>query len=430
MSLYLKEIRGNVKSEITNEFASNLGNRLGNFLNNCVVNVGRDDTPVSQMISQSLTSGIMAAGININDYGVVPLPIVHYLSNFNDGDIQLNISSNHNKTAIKIYSDYEIYLEDIQPNRVLGDKVGKLNYINNKYLDKYHEAILKNIDNEVIIDKRPKVLIECGNKYIVPFITQILNSYGVDNILFSFENSDTDTSRENVSRSENISTLSDMVTTVGADLGISLDNAVDKVVFIDENGATIKDQTMIGIFAKNSLKEKKGTIVSSVVSSLALDEVVNQTKGKLVKTPVNSILNEAVNSKAIFAGDEPGRYVFPQFQSCSDPIFASVMLLKIISENKPLSKLSEEIPEYHRTGFTIKCDHENKYKAIQNLKFKLQEKGNIDTTDGVRVDFGDSYVLVRPSNFEPVLKIYIETKEPEQLTSLNRELHDLISEMK
>ena len=430
MSLYLKEIRGNVNSEITNEFASNLGNRLGNFLNNIIVNVGRDDTPVSQMISQSLTSGIMAAGINVNDYGVVPLPIVHYLSNFNDGDIQLNISSNHNKTEIKIYSDYEIYLEDNQPKRVTADKVGKLNYISNKYLDKYHEAILKNIDNDVIINKRPKVLIECGNKYIVPFITQILNSYGVDNILFSFENSDTDINRETVSKSENISTLSDMVTTVGADLGISLDNVVDKVVFIDENGATVKDQTMIGIFAKNSLKEKKGTIVSSVVSSLALDEVVNQTNGKLIKTPVNSILNEAVTSKAIFAGDEPGRYVFPQFQSCSDPIFASVMLLKIISENKPLSKLAEEIPEYHRTGFTIKCDHENKSKAIQNLKIKLQEKGNIDTTDGVRLDFGDSYVLVRPSNFEPVLKIYIETKEPEQLSSLNRELHNIISEMK
>jgi phosphomannomutase/phosphoglucomutase len=430
MSLYLKEIRGNVNSEITNEFASNLGNRLGNFINKCVVNVGRDDTPISQMISQSLTSGIMAAGINVNDYGVVPLPIVHYLSNFNNGDIQLNISSNHNKTEIKIYSDYEIFLEDNRPKRVTGDKVGKLKYLNNKYIDKYHEAILKNIENEVIINKRPKVLIECGNKYIVPFITQILNSYGVDNILFSFENSDTDTNREQVSKSENISTLSDMVTTVGADLGISLDNVVDKVVFLDENGATVRDQTMIGIFAKDSLKKKKGTIVSSVVSSLALEEVVNQTNGKLIKTPVNSILNEAVTSKAIFAGDEPGRYVFPQFQSCSDPIFASVMLLKIISENKPLSKLAEEIPEYHRTGFTIKCDHENKSKAIQNLKFKLQEKGNIDTTDGVRADFGDSYILVRPSNFEPVLKIYIETKEPEQLSSLNRELHDLISEIK
>ena len=249
MSLYVKEIRGNVNSEITNEFASNLGNRLGNFLNNSVVNVGRDDTPVSQMISQSLTSGIMAAGINVTDYGIVPLPVVHYLSRFNNGDIQLNISSNNNKIAIKIYSDYEIQLEDIQPERVKGDDIGQLRYMN-KYLDKYHEALLETIDKEVIMNKRPKVMLDCGNKYMMPFITQILTSYGIDNIILSCEKSDIDSNSELVTRSENISTLSDMVKTVGADLGISLDNEVDKVVFIDENGATVRDQTMIGIFAK------------------------------------------------------------------------------------------------------------------------------------------------------------------------------------
>ena len=106
------------------------------------------------------------------------------------------------------------------------------------------------------------------------------------------------------------------------------------------------------------------------------------------------------------------------------------MLIKIISENKPLSQLADEIPEYHRTGFTIKCDHENKSTAIKMLKDKLEEKGSIDTTDGVRADLGDSYVLVRPSTFDPVLKIYIETKESGQLSVLNREVNDILSEIK
>jgi len=187
---------------------------------------------------------------------------------------------------------------------------------------------------------------------------------------------------------------------------------------------------MISIFAKKSLKENPGNIVSSVVSSLALEEVVTQENGKLIKAPVNSILSEAVNSNAVFAGDEPGTYVFPQFQSCSDPIFATIMLIKIISENKPLSQLASEIPEYHRTGFTIKCEHENKSRVIQMLKEKLEEKGNIDNTDGVRVDFEDSYVLARPSIFDPILKIYIETKDPSKLPILNREINEIISEIK
>jgi len=429
MSLYVKEIRGNVNSEITNEFMSTIGNRLGNFLHNSIVNIGMDDKTVSRMISQSLTSGIMAAGINVNNYGIIPLPVIHYLSSFNNGDIQLYITSNHNKIAIKIYSNYEIHLEDTRPISVSGDKVGQLKYVN-EYFDKYHDAILKNIDKEVIINKRPKVMLDCGNKYIMPYITKLLSSFGVDNILFSCENSDTNNKGDLLARSENISTLSDVVTTVGADLGISLDNEMDKVVFIDELGDVVKDQTMISIFAKKSLKENPGNIVSSVVSSLALEEVVTQENGKLIKAPVNSILSEAVNSNAVFAGDEPGTYVFPQFQSCSDPIFATIMLIKIISENKPLSQLASEIPEYHRTGFTIKCEHENKSRIIQILKEKLEEKGNIDNTDGVRVDFEDSYVLARPSIFDPILKIYIETKDPSKLPILNREINEIISEIK
>ncbi|UTB32566.1 MAG: hypothetical protein NKF70_13945 [Methanobacterium sp. ERen5] len=429
MSLHVKEIRGNVNSEITNEFASILGNRIGIFLSpKTVVNVGKDNSPTSQMISQSLTSGILAAGINVNDYGVVPLPVIHYLSNFENGDIQLNVSTDQNKIAIKVYSDYKIHLEDNQPSKVTGNNVGQLKYVN-KYLDKYQEAITKTINNLAIQNKRPKVLLECGNNSIMPLITQILDAYGVDRILFNCETSNReDTYLE--SRSENLSTLSDMVKTIGADIGISLDNEVDKAVFMDENGQIIRDQTMLGIFAKNGLKNNPGVIVSSVVSSLALEEVVKQANGKLIKSPVDSVLTESAKYNAIFAGDEPGNFVFPSFQSCSDPIFASMMLLKIISENKPLSKLAHEIPEYHRTGFTVKCDHENKCKAIELFKDKMKDKGYVDNTDGIRADFKDSFILVRPSRFEPLLKIYIETKDSSKLSELNNEVNDIIEQIK
>lgn len=430
MSLHVKEIRGNANQEITNEFASNLGNRIGNFLsNNNFVNVGRDDSPISHMISQSITSGILAAGINVNDYGIVPLPVVHYLSSFENGDIQLNISTDQNKVAIKVYSNYKIHLEDNQPTRVSGNQIGHLKYVN-KYLDKYHQAIVESIDGKVIKNKRPKVILECGNHSIMPILTQILDSFGVDRILFNYETSNLSNEKFSESRSENISTLSDMVKTVGADVGISLDNEVNKAFFIDENGVNIRDQTMLGIFAKNCLKQNQGIIVSSVVSSLALEEIIKETDGELIKSPVNSVLSEAAKYDAIFAGDEPGIYIFPQFQSCPDPIFASVMLLKIISENKPLSKLAKEIPEYNRTGFTVRCGHENKCKAIKLFKNKMESKAVIDTTDGVRADFKDSYILVRPSRFEPLLKIYIETKDSTNLSMLNHEVNEIIEQIK
>ena len=426
MSLYVKEIRGEVNREISNEYASNLGKMIGNFLSpKNIVRVGRDDNPMSQMILQSLTAGIMATGRDIGDYGIVPTPVLHYLSKFDEGDIQINISTNQNNVIIKIYSNYEIHLEPNNPHKPPIVHVGQLKYIN-KYLDRYHDKLIENIDKEVIINKRPKVLLDCGNKSTMPFITQILTSLSVDSILFSCENSNSNDERELTPNSEDISTISDMVKTVGADLGILLNNEVDQAVFIDENGDTIRDQTMLGVFAKYSLNQKSGNIVSSIVSSLALEELVNQARGKLIKVPVDSVLRESIYNNAIFAGDEPGQFIFPNFQSCSDAIYSSMMLIQIIcSLNKPLSVLAKEIPEYHRTGFSIRCDHENKSHVIELLKDKLD--GDINSTDGVRSDFGDSYVLIRPSRFDPVLKIYIEAKDSNKLSELSQEVNGIIS---
>ena len=424
MSLYVKEVRGEVNNEINNEYASNLGKLIGNFLSpKNIVRVGRDDNPVSQMILQSLTAGIMATGRDIEDYGIVPTPVVHYLSKFDEGDIQINISSNQNKVIIKIYSNYEIHLEPNNPHKTSIFNVGQLKYVN-KYLNRYQDKLLENINREVIINKRPKVLLDCGNKSTMPFITQILTSLSVDNILLSCESSSGN--RESYPSTEKISTISDMVKTVGADLGILLNNEVDQAFFIDEHGNTIRDQTMLGIFAKHSLNENPGNIVSSIVSSLALEEVVNKANGKLIKVPVDSVLRESIYNKAIFAGDEPGQFIFPNFQSCSDAIYSSIMLIQIIcSLNKPLSVLAHEIPEYHRTGFSIKCDHENKSSVIELLKNKLD--GEINSTDGVRSDFRDSYVLIRPSRFDPVLKIYIESKDSNKLNELSQEVNGIIS---
>jgi phosphomannomutase len=426
MSLYVKEIRGEVNNEINNEYASNLGKLIGNFLSpKNIVRVGRDDNPVSQMILQSLTAGIMATGRDIGDYGIVPTPVVHYLSKFDEGDIQINIGSNQNKVIIKIYSNYEIHLEPNNPHKTSIFYVGQLKYVD-KYLNHYHDKLLENINKEAIVDKRPKVLLDCGNKSTMPFITQILTSLSVDSILFSCESSSSDGDRELDPSTENISTISDMVKTVGADLGILLNNEFDQAVFIDENGDTIRDQTMLGIFAKHSLNDNPGNIVSSIVSSLALEEVVNKANGKLIKVPVDSVLRESIYNKAIFAGDEPGQFIFPNFQSCSDAIYSSIMLIEIIcSRNKPLSELAHEIPEYHRTGFSIKCDHENKSRVIELLKNKLD--GEINSTDGVRSDYKDSYVLIRPSRFDPVLKIYIESKDSNKIAELSQEVNGIIS---
>lgn len=429
MSLYKREIRGEVNTEITNESASNLGSNIGNFLSTeSIINMGRDDKTASEMISRALTAGIMATGKTVADYGVVPTPVVHYLTSFLNGNLLITVNAHYNLVAINIYSDYEIHLEQKQPEKVLGKNIGQLTVIN-EFLETYQTGINEHINRNNISTKKPKIILECNDKSVKPYISQILTSFGIENIVLSIENPNGSKKQKFLETNpENISVASSMVKTISADLGIILDNNGEQAFFIDENGDLLRDQTVLSIFAKHMLKKNGGKIISSVVASLSLDDVVKETGGELIKTPVDAILKGLDNSDVIFAGDEPGKYIFPHFQSCADAIFASIKMIDIIcTEDKPLSRLAEEIPEYHRTGFSVKCDHELKSKAIELLKNELKEKGELNTVDGVRVDFDNSYILIRASCFEPLLKIYLEAEKAERLSQLTREVNKIMN---
>src|SRR5690606_35361539 len=99
------------------------------------------------------------------------------------------------------------------------------------------------------------------------------------------------------------------------------------------NGNIIRDQTILGIFAKYVLNDEPGgTIVSSIVASQSLDEIVSDKGGHLTKTNVNSVLSDIEANNAVFGGDEPDMYVFPEFQTCFDAIFAVMKMLEIMAK--------------------------------------------------------------------------------------------------
>ncbi|MBM4240835.1 MAG: phosphomannomutase [Euryarchaeota archaeon] len=431
MSLYVKEIRGIVNSEITNEFASNLGNVIGNFVSpEKVVVVGRDMNPASQMVKRSITSGIMAAGIDVFDFGVAPIPAIHYGMSLYDSNVMITVTASHMRPediTIKIFSDHEIHLEK-HAEKVLWSDVGALSYVHD-YVEKYVNAVVDNIDSDLISSKASKIVLDAAQGLNVLITPEILSQLKCETILLGRRSTDIE-GKLAEPNPENISLLSNLVASVGADMGIALDNDRDRVIFIDEKGNILRDQTALGIFTKDALEESpEGTIVSSVVASMSLDEIVSEYKGKLIKTPVDLVLNGIIEKNAIFGGDEPGMYVFPKFNQCFDAIYASVKMLEIIcKKNNPLSKLAEEIPEYPRTVFIIECEHDEKMNLIEKLKEHLKEEGELNTMDGIRVDFEDSFVLVRPSRFEPLLRVYVEAKSSENLQKLSHKIRKIIEE--
>lgn len=429
LSKYVQDIRGVVNTEITNKFASHLGTLIGNYLGQGQnVLVGRDSHTPSQMIKRSLTTGLMSAGINVIDFGIVPIPVIHFSLDSYDANIMITISRSHLRPEdidIKIFSDQEIPLEQRHTEKVFWDQIGNLKYVHN-YYDSYLKGILKQAPIKLIKDKRFLLVLDCAEGLETPFASQIFNELS-NTILIGCKSDQSDLVHPEPNPGR-ISLVSELTTAIGGDMGIILDNDRDMVVFIDEKGNMVRDQTILGIFSKYSLEENLGgAIVSSVVVSKALEEIVSQGEGKLIKTSVNQVLNGVTEHNAVFGGDEPGMYVFPEFQMCFDAIFAVVKMLEILAQkNTTLSNLAAEISEYNRTVFTIDCENEKKPQIIEIFLNNFESRYEINTIDGIRVDLNDSLILIRPSRFEPLIRVYIESKSSEKLQKLTKSVKSMI----
>lgn len=430
MAKYVQDIRGVVNAEISNKFASHLGTIIGNYLG-CgqYVLVGRDFYTPSQMIKRSITTGLMSSGINVMDFGVAPIPVIHSNMDFYNASVMISISRSHlrpEEVNIKIISDHEIPLEQRPGEKVSWKEIGELNYVHD-YWDRYINAVVEKAPKDLIGEKGFLLVLDCEEGLKKTFAPDILRKMDCQTILIGCKDTQFEYSFPEPNP-QRISLVSELITAIGADMGVILDNDQDMIVFIDEKGNRIRDQTILGIFSKHILEENPGsTIVSSVVVSKSLDEIISKRKGKLIKTSVNHVLSGIVEEDAIFGGDEPGMFVFPEFQLCFDAIFAVVKMLEILAKkDTTLSNLAGEIKQYNRTVFTIDCEHEKKAQIIDIFKDNFESKYEISTIDGIRVDLDDSLILIRPSRFEPLIRVYLESKSAETLQELTETVKSMI----
>jgi phosphomannomutase / phosphoglucomutase len=430
MSKYVQNIRGVVNFEITNKFASHLGTIVGNYVGpERRVVVGRDSNVPSQMIKRSLTTGLMSAGVDVIDFGVAPIPVIHYSRDFYNANVMITISKSHLRPEdidIKIFSDHEIPLEQRHAEKVPWNQIGHLRYVH-EYREKYVKGVLDTINTDLINEKAFLIVLDCEEGGDMPFAPQLLNKINCETVFIGCKDSDLDSDFPEPSP-KRISLVSELATAIGADMGILLDNDGDRTVFIDPHGNIIRDQTILSIFAKHILeKNPGGNIVSSVVASQSLDEIVSESGGNLIKTSVNNILNQIDDLNAIFGGDEPGMYVFPRFQNCFDAIFSVMKMLEILAkEDTTISKLAQGIEEYNRTVFTIECEHDKKSEVIDEFKTKFDSESSINNVDGVRIDLEDSFILIRPSRFEPLIRVYIESKSAQKLQELTESVKKMV----
>jgi phosphoglucosamine mutase len=210
--------------------------------------------------------------------------------------------------------------------------------------------------------------------------------------------------------------LAKVVKNLGADGGLGYDGDGDRVAFIDEKGSFADFDQVLAAYAAYVVKENGGgTIVTSVETSMGLEEMVESHGGKVVRTKVGDVyISETMRKcRAIFGGEPCGAWIHPKFHFCPDGILSSVLLLRALeNENKRLSEFVAETPKYPILRENFACKNEGKEEAVENvgegLKSAFPAYREFSTVDGVRLVLENGWLLVRASGTEPIIRLTVE----------------------
>jgi phosphomannomutase len=228
--------------------------------------------------------------------------------------------------------------------------------------------------------------------------------------------------------------LMQMVKETGADLGIAHDGDSDRVVFVTENGEVIRGDRTIALLAQDYLiTSKPETVVTTVDSSLALDETVEEGNGETIRTPVGDI-QVAIKVKetgAVMGGEACGVFILPEFHLAPEPFLAACRVLERMARTgKSFGELIKDIPIYPLQKAKLSCPNEKKSPVMQSLAESLpkglKDVVNVITVDGIGVILKEGWILVRPSGTEPVIRITCEGPTDELVSKTLEEAKSIV----
>ncbi|RLE84790.1 MAG: hypothetical protein DRJ41_02470, partial [Thermoprotei archaeon] len=215
-------------------------------------------------------------------------------------------------------------------------------------------------------------------------------------------------------RSDRISLLSNTVREVKADFGVAFDGDGDRTLFVDEKGRPLSAEQAAIVMLEGM---GKGNVVANVECSMVLSEYVNSYGGEVYRVPVGRtyMIREIVKTDAILGVESSGHYVVWRNLNMDDGILTLIYFSKAVSRLS--GSISEVVPSmYPIERINLEVDDRIKFDIVKRVgKILEKEFGYVDMTDGIRVNLEKGWVLIRPSNTEPLIRITIEARNAEAL---------------
>ncbi len=427
------DIRGVVDKDLTDEAVELLGKGIGTYLRNHEakkITVGGDVRLSTERFREDLIKGLRSTGIDVVDLGPVPTPVQYFSMYVLEVDGGVMITGSHNPPE---FNGFKITMHKapvfgpmIQDIKAIIDKgefaSGKGRYEKVALNERYIEHIKKNIT----IHRPLKVVLDSGNGAASLVAHKLFKEMGVETIdLFDTPDGRFPNHHPDPTVVDNIQELIKTVRESGADFGVGYDGDGDRIGVVDENGEIIWGDRLMIIFGRDILQQHHGApIIFEVKCSQALPEMIEKFGGKPImwRTGHSNLKKKMKETGAPLAGEMSGHLFFAdRYFGYDDAIYASARMAELVSKtDKKVSQLLEDVPQYFATP-EIRAEvasDEQKFQIAEKAKEYFSQNYEVIDVDGVRIQFGDGWGLVRASNTQPVLVLRFEAKTKERLEEI------------
>jgi phosphomannomutase/phosphoglucomutase len=432
------DIRGLADAELTDDGVYGLGQAYGTSARARgarACTIGRDVRLSGPRIQRSLTDGILSTGLDVIDLGVVPTPVFYFSFFHLDVPAGVMVTASHNPpqfNGFKVGLDKTtIYGEEIQELRRLAEQGPFVQGKGRQRTQDIIPAYVAMCRSKVEITRDLSVVFDPGNGTAGVLLERLFAGTRVRPRYINLEPDGRFPAHvPDPTVPKYMKQLTDLLLDTGADCGIGYDGDADRIGAIDDTGATVYGDRLLGVCAREVIEQHPGAkIVFEVKCSQGLVEYINRLGGTPVmwKTGHSLIKAKMKEDGALLAGEMSGHMFFADgYYGYDDAIFASLRVLRILARTgRKLSDLVAEIPSYYSTPeIRADCPDELKFRIVSELTASFRREYEVIDIDGARVVFPDGWGLVRASNTQPVLVMRFEARTPERLAAIEGLFYD------
>ena len=411
------------------KFTAAYGSWLLNRNNNSTkVVIGRDGRISGTMVQNLVINTLIGLGIDVVDLGFSTTPTVELAVTWEKASGGIIITASHNPkewNALKLLdhngefitaADGAVVLEKAAKEDFSFTPVDRLGgyTTNDQYLQKHIDAVINYplIDVAAIGNKKYKAVVDTINSTGALVVPQLLKALGVEEVVVLNGEVNGRFAHNPEPLSENLVELSAAVRKHKADFGIAVDPDVDRLCFVCEDGSMFGEEYTLVAVADYVLSKRPGNTVSNMSSTKALKEITLKHGGEYYPSAVGevNVVTKMKEVKAVIGGEGNGGIIVPDLHYGRDALIGIGLFLSSLASHKNgIRSFRARYPDYFISKNKIELENGIDVRSIFEKIQKKYKKHPVNTEDGIKIEFDNDWVHLRPSNTEPIIRIYAES---------------------